>query len=735
MPELEMADMETELTSLRLANAALEEELTKNSQQMELMLQEVELQRNSLSTLRKIEADLGNYINRVLDNTNCLILVLGIDGHIRYVNKAGQILLGKSLGILHGTYADELIAESNRLEIRNQLSQKLQNAESPVFELLVQSHSFNSEWKIAAANGQWKLFQISAASLFTVNGKFDGIVINGNDISLLRESQQLAEAASAAKANFLANMSHEIRTPMNAVLGLSHLLSKTELDTRQRSYVEKVLNSGHHLLGIINDILDFSKIEAGKLNIESVDLSLEKILNDINDLMTEKICSKELELVFDVAHDVPDRLKGDPLRLMQILLNYISNAIKFTQEGQIVIEIRLLEATADDVQLWFGVRDSGIGMTEEQLGNMFKAFSQADSSTTRKFGGTGLGLAIAKNLAKLMAGEVGVESTYGKGSTFWFTARLKLSDIATDTRDSKILVEFADQNALVVDDNEVARFILSQLLQRFGFKVFSADSGENTLHLLKVGAIPSPDLVLMDWKMLRLDGIQTAERLRKAPFHIKAPIILVTSHSTDEIENRDSTSVNTILTKPVSASRLFDATAQLLARTVTTGKDFSASDAQQSDPVSSSYLKDARILLVEDNDINQLIATEVLTDMGCIVDVADNGKIALEMLGNSIVGTKSAYQLVLMDMQMPVMDGLTATRHIREQKIFDELPVIAMTANAMQEDQEICLANGMNDHISKPIDPDVLQEVLLHWIHRYAEGISESETNSLSLPH
>ncbi len=520
----------------------------------------------------------------------------------------------------------------------------------------------------------------------------------------LARARDVAEEATQAKSMFLANMSHEIRTPMNAIIGLSNLALMNAPDLKQRDYLGKIHTAGVSLLGIINDILDFSKIEAGALTIETIPFWVDDVLSNVNTLIGQRASEKKLELVFSVADDVPHGLLGDPLRVSQILTNLISNAVKFTDEGHIQVSITLIDERDGRVCLEIAVADTGIGMTPQQSARLFSAFSQADNSTTRRYGGTGLGLTIVKRLAEMMDGDVNVESRAAIGSTFRVTLWLGVTERQRPRQAMPVAI--VGMRALVVDDNPLAAEILTRSLQALQMRADSVGSAREAYTALDQAVAQDPyRVVFMDHWMPEIDGAEATRTILNDKADGAPPqIIMVTGFATEAVRQAaEAAGAAGFLTKPVTLSSLYD----MLVGTFAGGGKARPALPQAATP----NLTGIRVLLVEDNAVNQQIAVELLTRAGAAVTIANNGREAVAAITGAV--QPPPCDIVLMDMQMPVMDGYEATREIRSDPRYDNLPIIAMTAQAMAEERDQCLAEGMNDHITKPIDPDLLYRTVL----------------------
>jgi PAS domain S-box-containing protein len=573
-----------------------------------------------------------------------------------------------------------------------------------------EQHFIRRDGRIVIADGTFSVIRDTAGTpQYLLNTTKDITDRKQAEADLLVAKEQ-AVAATKAKSDFLANMSHEIRTPMNAILGLTHLALKTELTAKQCDYLTKTKVAAQALLGIINDILDFSKIEAGKLEVENTEFRLEQVLGDLSSVVGQKVQDKNLEFLIASPNDLPPNLIGDPLRLGQILINLVNNAVKFTERGEVVVTVAPEEQLAGRLKIRFSVRDTGIGMTPEQAARLFQAFSQADSSTTRKYGGTGLGLSISKRLVEAMGGEIWADSTYGAGSTFFFTAWLGIGSSQPERK--RFVPDLSEIRALIVDDNPLAREITGEVLKSFAFRVDSVPSGEEAIRELSDADTHDPyQIVLIDWHMPGLDGLEASHIIKHGGLLKHIPkIVMITGFGREDIRAQaEQMGIEGFLLKPVSPSLLYDTLVDLFGIA-------GIEDQRCREKKDAGAAPDAtgiRVLLVEDNEMNQQVATELLVHAGAIVTVANHGGEAVKILtdGNQAL----EFDVVFMDLQMPEMDGFTATRLLRKIPRLRELPIIAMTAHALVEERQRCLDAGMSDHVSKPIDPDHLLSTLIRW--------------------
>jgi signal transduction histidine kinase/CheY-like chemotaxis protein/HPt (histidine-containing phosphotransfer) domain-containing protein len=539
----------------------------------------------------------------------------------------------------------------------------------------------------------------------------------------LARTSRMAEEASKAKSEFLANISHEIRTPMNAILGVTELFRGTELSERQKEFVGIVRTSASSLLGLLNDILDFSKIEAGEMTVEEVRFSLHEMINEAMDMYSDNAGRLGLDFVVDIGPEVPDRLVGDPLRLRQILLNLLSNAFKFTSEGEIVLSVNAGRESEGRILLTFSIKDSGIGIPEDKQASLFQAFTQADGSTTRRFGGTGLGLAISRKLVTLMGGDISVTSAPGTGSTFTFNVFLAVDPEAPSSRAELVLPPpLAGTTALVVEDNPISLRVISRMLSGFGLEVMGRTSAEEGMRALEENPEGAFSFIFMDWRLPNADGLEACRRITSETRHQKTPVVLMTAYSQQlQPAGLRKAGVRKLLKKPIKKDVLFDVLMELGGLLSPVG------DEGVSPLFEQDGLQGVSVLLVEDNAVNQRVAGEILEMAGLNTRMADNGRDALEILANE------QFDVVLMDLQMPVMDGITATHRIRDQLELNELPIIAMTAHAMEEDRRACLAAGMNDYVSKPINPDQLFKAIRRSMGSNAVGASAG-TSAETLP-
>jgi two-component system, sensor histidine kinase and response regulator len=559
-------------------------------------------------------------------------------------------------------------------------------------------------------------------------GRMSEEITQANETLELKVEQrtQEAQAANIAKSMFLANMSHEIRTPMNAILGFSHLALRTEMTPKQRDYVQKIKTASTALLGLLNDILDFSKIEAGKLTLEKTQFDLRTSLESVSNIVAVKALEKGIRLDFSIDPTLPTVLVGDFLRLNQIILNLVGNAIKFTERGAVTVTVCESARRGADLTLEVTVRDTGIGMTAEQQARLFRSFSQADVSTTRRFGGSGLGLAISRQLVELMGGTIEVESQPNIGSVFRFTTNVAVAEGQASPMPMPP-EQFRHLRVMVVDDNSAAREILQEIFKTWSMHVDLAASAPEGLSAIEGAAANGRpyDLVLMDWKMPGMDGREAARKIHENSKISPLPtVLMVSAYGREEaMIDADALGISAFLVKPIDPSMLLDTIMTVLARNSRPGAELPSAPARV--PMVAPAFRGARILVAEDNEINREVAVEILSDAGLVVEIAENGRVARDL----VMAAGAAYDAVLMDVQMPEMDGIEATMAIREYIPADCLPIIAMTAHAYEQERQRCFAAGMNDHVAKPVDPIVLIATLDRWLK--PRGGNMSGANSL----
>ncbi|CAE6889710.1 Histidine kinase [Pseudomonas marincola] len=594
-------------------------------------------------------------------------------------------------------------------------------------EALSDEQPNNREEPVVYPDGRSVIFDTVRTVIRDEQGASLGLVGISRDITARKQAEEtvlaakeMAEQAARMKSDFLANMSHEIRTPMNAILGMSHLALRGATESRQRNYLSQIQQAGQHLLEIINDVLDFSRIEANGLRIEHVEFELQTVLENLATLLGHKAGQKGLELVFDIEPQVPEKLVGDPLRIAQILINFCNNAIKFTPHGEVCLSVRVVRSEAGEQQLEFAVSDTGIGLTEEQISRLFQSFQQGDSSTTRQYGGTGLGLAISKRLAEAMHGAVGVSSKVGEGSVFWFRLTLQAQSIQPSCQ-----ALYQGLRVLLLDDHERARACVTRLLEQQGFEVHAVDSHAAVLQALQV-AESSYDLLIIDYDVAGMDAIDLARQIQALNLQSVPPMLLMSGYCEDSVFIRaESAGYVSVLAKPVLAN--------MLQEVLSTALNLQSSDDGQmtiSPQPQTADFSGLRILLVEDNPINRELVIGLLQGTGLHIDQAENGAVALSRM--RAMGA-DYYDLVLMDMQMPVMDGIRATQAIRQMFEFEHLPIVALTANVQAEDEALCLQAGMNDFLSKPLEPESVESCLQRWLRPQA-SLSPNQQRQADLP-
>lgn len=672
---------------------------------------------------REVQALKSARFTSLIDKTWDLIVVTEADLRVAFITPSSERVLGYAADEVEGRAFTDLVHPDDSTVLIEKLT-GIQEDESDAASFEVRMRHANGEYRVIAWTAANHLHDASVK----------GYVLNGGDVTDARQAaadlvaaRDAAMAASKTKSEFVSMMSHEIRTPMNGVIGLTELLLETELDKEQSELASGVKISAERLLVIINDILDFSKIEAGKLEIEETPIDVHDVADDVGRILASMAHGKGLELLVDVQPEVPDSLLGDGTRIQQILLNFGSNAVKFTSDGEVMMRVKVLHENGERVALRFEVSDTGLGIAPEDQERLFRAFTQADSSTTRRYGGTGLGLTICRQLVELMGGRLGLESAPGQGSTFWFELSLRRAQDAPSARKSGDTRTLSGQRALIVDDNATNRRILRQQLRSWGVEAVEAADGFEALEIAGTAAQDGRafDLGVIDLNMPGMDGMELAREL-KANSATASTMLFLLSSSGNRLEPGAShlTGFAASLTKPVRSSELFDCLITTMNSGLQVERDETA-PAENSGAAAAAPGSAGTILLVEDNKVNQMVGSKVLENLGYSYEIADNGLVAVRAFETG------SYDAVLMDCQMPEMDGYEATGAIRRLEAdtgaVRRTPIIAMTAAAMEGDREACLASGMDDFITKPVRLEIVATVLARWVGSHATPDDEHE--------